>query len=93
MMYFLSLEWLADFLSPTSSFEADADTFELNQFLQKILFFTNTTLDFTIAVLIWVSGALMILCVLLDLVSSQNSDFRNHLGDPNLPIDDLFFIH
>ena len=90
MMYFLTFEWLADFLFPASSFEAD--TLELNQFLQKMLFFTNATLDFIIAVLIWVSGVLMILCVLLDLVSSQNSDFRNHLGDPNLSIGDAFFI-
>ena len=94
MMYFSSLEWLADFLDflfHVSSFEANADTLKLNQFFRQILFFTIATLDFLIAVIIWLSGALMILCVLLDLVSSQNSDFRSHLGDPNLSIGDAFF--
>jgi hypothetical protein len=66
MKYFSSLEWLADFLDflfTASSFKANADTLKLNQFFRQILFFTNATLDFLIAVLIWVSGALMILRV------------------------------
>ena len=66
MMYFSSLEWLADFLDflfPVSSFKANADTLKLNQFFRQILFFTIATLDFLIAVIIWLSGALMILCV------------------------------
>jgi hypothetical protein len=95
MMSFSSLEWLADFFDffyPASSFTANADTLKWNQFFQQIIFFTNATIDFLIVVLIWVSGALMILSVLLDLVSSQNYNFRNHLGDSILSIDEVFFI-
>ena len=65
MMHFSSLEWCPDFLDFLfpASYDANADTLKLNQFFRQILFFTNATLDFLIAVILWVSGALMILCV------------------------------
>ena len=82
MMYFLSLECLedfSDFLVPTS---ANADTLELNQFFRLILSFINATLLILYsinAVLIWVSGALIILSVF-------TQEFNKFLSHPPLAI-------